>query len=43
MEVLDDMKLAKILKKVGFSQHVVFGDDMIRVRWAQGARGVVNN
>ena len=43
MEVLDDMKLAKILKNAGFSQHVVFGDDMIRVRWAQGARGIVNN
>src|SRR5689334_4030176 len=43
MEVLDDMKLAKILKRAGFSQHVVFGDDMIRVRWAQGARGIVNN
>ena len=43
MEVLDDMKLAKILKDAGFSQHAVFGDDMIRVRWARGARGIVNN
>ena len=43
MEVLDDMKLGKVIKNAGFSQHVVFGDDMIRVRWANGARGVVNN
>jgi len=43
MEVLDDMKLAKVVKNAGFSQHVAFGDDMIRVRWAHGARGVVNN
>jgi glycosyltransferase involved in cell wall biosynthesis len=43
MEVLDDMKLGKVIKEAGFSQHVVFGADMIRVRWAQGARGVVNN
>jgi glycosyltransferase involved in cell wall biosynthesis len=43
MEVVDDMKLGKVVKEGGFCQHVVFGDDMIRVRWAQGARGVINN
>ncbi len=43
MEVLDDMKFGKVIKEAGFRQRVVFGDDMIRVRWAQGARGVVNN
>jgi len=43
MEVLDDMKLGKVVKNGGFSQHVVFGDDLIRVRWANGARGVINN
>jgi glycosyltransferase involved in cell wall biosynthesis len=43
MEVVDDMKLGKVIKEAGFSQHVVFGDDMIRVRWAHGARGVVDN
>ena len=40
MEVVDDMKLGKVVKEAGFSQRVVFGDDMIRVRWAHGARGV---
>jgi glycosyltransferase involved in cell wall biosynthesis len=43
MEVVDDMKLGKVVKEGGFRQRVVFGDDMIRVRWAHGARGVVNN
>lgn len=43
MEIVDDMKLGKVIKEAGFSQHVVFGDDMVRVRWAHGARGVINN
>src|SRR6202051_3212845 len=43
MEVLDDMKLGKVVKNAGFSQRVVFGDDLISIRWARGARGVVNN
>jgi len=43
MEVLDDMKLGKVVKNAGFSQRVVFGDDLISIRWARGARGVVDN
>jgi len=43
MEVLDDMKLGKVVKKAGFAQRNVFGGDLISLRWAQGARGVVNN
>jgi glycosyltransferase involved in cell wall biosynthesis len=43
MEVLDDMKLGKVVKKAGFAQRNVFGADLISIRWAQGARGVVNN
>ncbi|HZP17359.1 MAG TPA: glycosyltransferase, partial [Terriglobales bacterium] len=42
-DVLDDMKLGKVVKNAGFRQHVVFGDDLIQIRWARGARGVVNN
>jgi glycosyltransferase involved in cell wall biosynthesis len=42
-EVVDDMKLGKVIKNAGFRQRVVFGDDLIEVRWAHGARGVVNN
>ena len=43
MEVLDDMKLGKVVKKAGFAQRNVFGDDLISIRWAHGALGVVNN
>jgi len=42
-EVVDDMKLGKVVKNAGFRQRVVFGDDLIEIRWAKGARGVVNN
>ena len=43
MEVLDDMKLGKIVKKAGFRQRNVFGGDLISIRWARGAMGVVDN
>jgi hypothetical protein len=43
MEVLDDMKLGKVVKRAGFAQRNVFGADMISLRWAHGAMGVVNN
>ncbi|HUJ94294.1 MAG TPA: glycosyltransferase family 2 protein [Terriglobales bacterium] len=43
MEVLDDMKLGKVVKKAGFAQRNIFGADLISIRWAQGAMGVVNN
>jgi glycosyltransferase involved in cell wall biosynthesis len=43
MEVLDDMKLGKVVKKSGFAQRNVFGGDLISIRWAHGAMGMVNN
>jgi glycosyltransferase involved in cell wall biosynthesis len=43
MEVLDDMKLGKVVKNAGFAQRNVFGGDLISLRWAHGAVGVVNN
>ena len=43
MEVLDDMKLGKVVKNAGFAQRNVFGGDLISIRWAHGAFGVVNN
>jgi glycosyltransferase involved in cell wall biosynthesis len=43
MEVLDDMKLGKVVKNAGFSQRNVFGGDLISIRWARGAFGIVNN
>jgi len=43
MEVLDDMKLGKVVKNAGFTQRNVFGEDLISVHWARGAKGVMNN
>jgi glycosyltransferase involved in cell wall biosynthesis len=43
MEVLDDMKLGKVVKKAGFSQRCVFGEDLISLQWAKGAFGIVDN
>jgi glycosyltransferase involved in cell wall biosynthesis len=43
MEVVDDMKLGKVVKNAGFAQRNVFGNDLISIRWAQGAWGVVDN
>jgi len=43
MEVLDDMKLGKVIKNAGFSQRNVFGEDLISLHWAKGAFGIVEN
>ena len=43
MEVLDDMKLGKVVKNAGFAQRNVFGEDLISIHWAKGAFGVVKN
>ncbi len=42
-EIVDDMKFGKVIKKAGFRQRVVLGYGLIEIRWALGARGVVNN
>jgi glycosyltransferase involved in cell wall biosynthesis len=43
MEVVDDMKLGKVVKNGGFAQRNVFGDGLISIRWARGAMGIVDN
>ena len=43
MEVLDDMKLGKVVKNAGYAQRNVFGEDLISLRWAKSAFGIVNN
>jgi glycosyltransferase involved in cell wall biosynthesis len=43
MEVLDDMKLGKVVKEARFAQRNVFGEDLISIYWAKGAFGIVNN
>lgn len=43
LEVLDDMKLGKVVKNAGYAQRNVFGEDLISIHWAQGTMGVVQN
>jgi glycosyltransferase involved in cell wall biosynthesis len=43
MEILDDMMLGKAVKENGFTQRAVFGRDLVRLRWARGASGIVRN
>ena len=43
MEVLDDMKLGKVIKQARFTQRNVFGEDLISIRWAKGSAGVIDN
>lgn len=43
MEVVDDMKLGKLVKNAGYAQRNVFGEDLISLHWAKGAFGIVNN
>jgi glycosyltransferase involved in cell wall biosynthesis len=43
MEVLDDMKLGKVIKNARFAQRCAFGEDLISLHWAKGAFGIVNN
>ncbi|MFY9675355.1 MAG: glycosyltransferase [Terriglobales bacterium] len=43
MEVLDDMKLGKVIKLAGFAQRNVFGEDLISLHWVRGTFGIVEN
>ncbi|HTS57786.1 MAG TPA: glycosyltransferase family 2 protein [Terriglobales bacterium] len=43
LEVLDDMKLGKLVKDGGYRQRNVFGHDLISLRWVKGITGMVNN
>ncbi len=43
MEVLDDMKLGKLIKNAGFAQRNVFGEDLISLHWVKGTFGIVEN
>jgi len=43
MEVLEDLRLGREIKHRGFRQRMVLGRDLIRLHWASGAFGMVNN
>jgi glycosyltransferase involved in cell wall biosynthesis len=42
MEVVDDMKLGKIVKQAGFRSAVAVAQDSVMVRWHAGARNLIN-
>jgi hypothetical protein len=42
LEVADDVKLGKLLKRAGRRQMTVVTGELVRVRWVQGLRGFVN-
>jgi glycosyltransferase involved in cell wall biosynthesis len=43
MNVIDDINLGRLVKEHRFAQRNVFGKDLIGLRWAKGAFGVVSN
>jgi glycosyltransferase involved in cell wall biosynthesis len=43
MEVLDDMKLGKLIKNAGYAQRNVFGEHLISIHWVRGTFGIVRN
>jgi glycosyltransferase involved in cell wall biosynthesis len=43
LEVLEDVKLGYQVKRHGFRQRIVFERDLIRVHWAAGLPGIVQN
>jgi cellulose synthase/poly-beta-1,6-N-acetylglucosamine synthase-like glycosyltransferase len=43
MEVIEDMKLGKLVKKYGMSQRCVFGPGLVPWRWGTGAVGISRN
>jgi glycosyltransferase involved in cell wall biosynthesis len=43
MEVIEDMRMGYLIKQAGFAMRVVTGRNLVRIRWAHGAWGVVDN
>lgn len=43
MEVVDDMKLGKLVKDHGFRQRNVFGGQMISLRWGKSGMAIIRN
>jgi glycosyltransferase involved in cell wall biosynthesis len=43
MEVVEDVAFGRRVKALGFAQRVALGLDLVSVRWARGAFGVVEN
>lgn len=42
MEIVEDLRIGRRIKRLGFHQRVATGPDLIRVHWASGLVGIVN-
>jgi glycosyltransferase involved in cell wall biosynthesis len=43
MEVIEDIRMGYLIKQAGFASRVAIGRNLVRIRWAHGAWGVVDN
>jgi len=43
MQVIEDIRLGVEIKRAGYRQRVAVGPDLIRLRWAEGARHFIRN
>ncbi len=43
MEVLEDMRFGYRVKRAGYAQRVAFGKNLLRIRWAESAWGILEN
>ena len=43
MEIVEDLGMARRIKRAGLKQRIAFGRGLVSVHWAQGAFGVVEN
>jgi glycosyltransferase involved in cell wall biosynthesis len=43
LEIIEDMRLGKLVKDAGYSQHNVFGRDLLLLPWGAGALDIIRN
>lgn len=41
LEIVDDMRLGRLLKQHGFKTHLLLADDLISLKWHVGVKGVI--
>lgn len=41
LEIVDDMRLGRLLKQHGFNTHLLLADDLISLKWHVGVQGVI--
>jgi glycosyltransferase involved in cell wall biosynthesis len=43
LDIADDMMLGKLLKRAGFKEMLMYAGPLVRVRWVEGFKGVLNS